>query len=70
MIHQIFNFIYNKLIQYNLNNYKWNLIFIIIWIGLYNYGYITENRILVFLIIILIICIYKIIYKYFSTILL
>ncbi len=49
-----------SLIQYNS---KWNAAFIIFLIVLYNYGYVTEYRILVFSLIILWICLYKIIYK-------
>ncbi len=49
-----------SLIQYNS---KWNLIFIILLIVLYYYGYVTESRILIFSLIILLICLYKIIYK-------
>jgi len=63
MIHQIFNIIikYNyKIINLIQNNYKLNLLFVLIWILLYNYGYITENRIIIFLFVIFCICLYKI----------
>ena len=64
MIQQIFNMLSNilTLIQYRYNN-KWNLLFIAILIILYNYGFVTEYRILIFSIIILWICLYKILLK-------
>jgi hypothetical protein len=49
-----------NLMQYNS---KWNIVFIIILILLYNNGYVTEYRILIFSIIILLICLYKKLYK-------
>ena len=57
MIQQIFN-LYSKLIQYNNKNL---LLFIVVLIVLYNYGYITEGRIIIFSVIIIWICLYKII---------
>ena len=54
---------YNKLINFIEFNNKWNLLFIVIWVILYNYGYITENRVIIFSIVIIWICVYKILYK-------